>query len=344
MKSNIKKNYILRYLQSKFDDNTQEFGFVMGIDGSPLYQPITKEGTKGDPNEFTFVDEDTYEVSKISHIPVSFPVIEADYASLATITQDQKINSSSWSVVASFLLYIGDINVHNAMVYSIEEFRDRFLGKIDFMEGREIDYEALTTAPSVKWYLVTTSSSDVVPGGILTINGDRYMEYTLQIDLEVNDNLSMGNQFEFYMKKTVADEYEQILPVQVSWGSSNSLNGQQLLNNTELTDTRRSKMIHNLVASRGWAFTITLLFDDTKPIIVDLFKETFSIKDTMNTPYLLSVKYKKKTMVEDVPTFAYDSNLAFEYDLIPSDSMTEIVYGDKIIFTIGFTHSWNEVE
>ena len=80
--------YIL--LQSKFDDNTQEFGFVMGIDGSPLYQPITKEGTKGDPNEFTFVDEDTYEVSKISHIPVSFPVIEADYASLATITQDQK--------------------------------------------------------------------------------------------------------------------------------------------------------------------------------------------------------------------------------------------------------------
>ena len=53
------------------------------------------------------------------------------------------------------------------MVYSIEEFRDRFLGKIDFMEGREIDYEALTTAPTVKWYLVTTSSSDVVPGWYL---------------------------------------------------------------------------------------------------------------------------------------------------------------------------------
>ncbi|NCA80571.1 MAG: hypothetical protein EOM76_10380 [Sphingobacteriia bacterium] len=170
------------------------------------------------------------------------------------------------------------------------------------------------------------------------------MEYTLQIDLEVNDDLSMGNQFEFYMKKSVADEYEQILPVQVSWGSSNSLNGQQLLNNTELTDTRRSKMIHNLVASRGWAFTLTLLFDDTKPIIVDLFKETFLIKDTMNTPFSLSVKYKKKTMVANTPTFAYANNLAFEYDLIPSDSMTEIVYGDKIIFTVGFAPSWNEVE
>ena len=68
------------------------------------------------------------------------------------------------------------------------------------------------------------------------------------------------------------------LPVQVSWGSSNSLNGQQLLNNTELTDTRLAKIIHNLVASRGWAVTLTLLFDDTKPIIVDLFKETFSVK------------------------------------------------------------------
>lgn len=394
MKSNIKKNYILRYLQSKFDDNTQEFGFVMGIDGSPLYQPITKEGTKGNPNEFSFVDEDTYEVSKVSHIPVSFPVIEADYASLANIDQSQKINSSSWSVVASFLLYIGDINVHNAMVYSIEEFRDRFLGKIDFMEGREIDYESATTAPTVKWYLTTTSASDVVPGGVLTINGDRYLEYTLQIDLEVNDDLSMGNQFEFYFKKTSSATYEQVLPIQTSWGSSNGLNGQQLLNNTELTDTRRAKMIHNIVASRGWAVTFTFLFDDTKPIIVDLFKETYSLKDTMNTPYSLSAKYKKKTMVKEfvssdvtaynsasikstvipqdfsaldsedfsvghvvrvgtttfvyyivqsTPTFAYDSNLAFEYDLIPSDSITEIVYGDKIIFTIGFTPSWIEV-
>ena len=344
MKSNIKKNYILRYLQSKFDDNTQEFGFVMGIDGSPLYQPITKEGTKGDPNEFSFVNEETYEVSKISHIPVSFPVIEADYASLATITQDQKINSTSWSVVASFLLYIGDINVHNAMVYSIEEFRDRFLGKIDFIEGREIDYEALTTAPTVKWYLVTTSSMDVVPGGILTINGDRYMEYTLQIDLTVSDNLTFGNQFEFYIKKTTDEEYSRVLPIQASWGASNSLEGYQLLNNSTLNQDSlsKAKMIHNIISSRGWAINFTFLFDHSSSILKQLFKETYVFKPIMNTTYKIKMVYKQVVENEDssiMPTFVEDDSedyIGFEYEVVTGEGGTEVVYGENIIFSIGF--------
>ena len=92
-------------------------------------------------------------------------------------------------------------------------------------------------------------------GGILTINGDRYMEYTLQIDLTVSDNLTFGNQFEFYIKKTTDEEYSRVLPIQASWGASNSLEGYQLLNNSTLNQDSlsKAKMIHNIISSVDWA-------------------------------------------------------------------------------------------
>ena len=325
MKSNIKKNYILKYLQTKFNDTSQELGFMFGVEGMPLYQPITKESSTGDANETFEFDEETYQLSTTSYIPVSFPVITSDYANLATIEQDKRITSSSWSAVVSFLVFTNSY-FHNNAIFAMEEFRDKFLGKLDFMEGREYDYseEGLDVTPTTKWYTVATHAQDIEPGGLITINGSKYIEYTLQIDLDVADELAYGNQFEFYIKSAEEDSYSRVLPIQASWGASNSLEGKQLLNNSNLSvaDADKAKMIHSLVSSRGFAINYTFIFNPSDDILIDLFKETYIKKDTMNTPFWTQMKFKNKEMVDSVPTWAYDTRLGFEYKVIISEGAT----------------------
>ncbi|NCC41782.1 MAG: hypothetical protein EOM21_20690, partial [Gammaproteobacteria bacterium] len=258
MKSNIKRDYVLKYILDKFNVNTQDVDFLMGRDGMPLYQPISQEASQGDPNQFEFINEETYQYTKKQYVPVSVLVATSDFSNLTTIEQDKRVTSSSWSAVVEFLVFAGSF-VHNKIVFAMEEFRDKFFGKIDFMEGREWDYDTPSVKASKKYYNVVTHCSDLNPGGIVTINGDIYMSYTFDIDLDISDELAYGNQFEFYVKELVGDTYERVLPIVGSWGSSNSLKGVQLLKNTALSgdDLSKAKQIHNLVTSRGFNLNFT---------------------------------------------------------------------------------------
>ena len=343
LKSNIKRDYVLKYLLDKFNDTTQDVSFVMGSDGMPLYKPISKEGAEGNADEYSFINEETYQLTQEQYVAVSIPVITADYSNLANMDLSQRVTSSSWSAVVEFLVY-ADSYVHKKLTFTMEEFRDKFLGKLDFLEGREFDFDNTNVKPVTKYYNVVTTASDVMAGGIITINGDKYISYTLQIDLDVSDDLAYGNQFEFYIKSASEDEYTRVLPIQVSWGASNSLEGKQLLNNSNLSvaDADKAKMIHSIVSSRGWAINYTFIFDPNIDIMIDLFKETFIKKDVMNTPFYIQIKFKKKVYdaITGIPTWEYDDRLEFDYTVITGEGGTEVVYGDIIMFSIGFTPSW----
>ncbi len=398
MKSNIKKDDVLRYLLDKFNDTTQEVGFVMGSEGLPLYRMMTDESARGNGEYYEFVDEETYQLSKTQAIPVAIPVITADYASLATVDQSsidyQRITSSSWSAVVSFLVFQNSY-VHRKLTFAMEEFRDKFLGNLDILQTREYDYLNTSQKPNKKFLVVATSAGDLIPSGLVTINGDIFLEYTLQIDLDTSDDIAYGNQFEFYITNDkpkkfvettltvynsavnkyqsptlptdsssfdegdvfrigssspytyfiVVDTYKRILPIQASWGASNSLSGFQLLNNLGLSqeDIIKSKMVHNIVASRGWGINFTFFFQPSKPMIKELFKETYRLKDKMNTPYVIKMKFKRLDVIEGVPQFVYDDEIGFEYNVATGEGGTEVVYGDITLFTIGFSPSWINV-
>ncbi len=404
-KSNIKREYILDYLKSKFNSTTQGVGFVMGIDGMELYRPITSDGTQGNPDTQFEFDEATYKLVKSQNIPVSFPVIEADYANLKTINGDKRINTTSFTVVASMLVFVNSY-VHNKLMFAVEEFRDKFLGDLDVIQGREYDYDDASKKPITKYYTVATSAGDIVPQGIIEINGDLFLEYIFNIDLDISDGIAYGNQFEFYIgnkrirefelsTKTYFDnssdafiyedltitmldansndfkigsalrigvdpnftyyrvvvssgneiDYRRVLPIQASWGASNSLNGYQLLRNVDLSelDKDKAKMIHNLVASRGWAINFTFFFEANSYIIRELFKETYKMKDKMNKGFNVKMVFRRLIVSGNVPKFEVDNDIGFEYDVITGEGGTEVVYGDTIMFTIGFSPSWKSI-
>lgn len=408
MKSKVKKEYVLQYLLNKLNNTTQEVPFIMGLNGMLLYRPIMNEN--GDfSGEFEMTDPSTYTFERIDRVPVGILVSNGDYSVIKSQDGLNTIDSSAFNATLSFLVYAEVLEVYQKLMFSMEEFRDKLLGNIDFMRGAEYDYTEDTVFS--KYWTVATHCDDFVPGSELIVNGNRYIEFTLSIDLDVSEDLPYGNQFEwsvassvktwiltdeatfnasqkekidvnqtgyitprpdlfpsalekelgtvlrasyrpmpeevyyaYYIVKYDYKEYERIVPLITSWGSSQSLNGFQLLRNKLLSEDylKKAQSIHNVASSRGWAITFTMLFKDTSDIVIDLFKETYPIKEYMNRPYKVKLVYKKKTFVDNVPQFVEYAPLGFETEVIPQDNGTSSVHGDNLSFSLSMSLYWSE--
>lgn len=350
MKSYIKKNDILNYILSKFNDDnaTQDVTFVMGAEGMPLYKPISYEGANGTPDEFEFFDNATYEITKSQAIPISIPAIEANYANLKSIAEDRRLNSATFSVVVSFLVYANSY-VHNKLVFAIEEFRDKILGNIDILNVKQWDYANVDTAAAFTNYTVVVASGDLSPGELLTINGDIFLEYTLTIDLDVSEGVDYGNQYEFFISSATHTTPTRVLPLQASWGISNSMKANQLLRNEQVLneetttnhEKNRFKALHNLIDVKGFTVNMTLVKNnDASDILNELFEETYSLYSVMNKPYRITMKYRPITGSAGSKTFgtAVDK---FTYDMLVMEGAVEMVHGDDITFNLTFVPSWN---
>lgn len=356
MKSHIKKNDILEYILNQFNDDnaTQDITFVMGSEGMPLYKPISFEGAGGVPDEYEFFDEQTYQISKTQAIPISIPIITSEYSNLRTLEADKRINSASWSVTVSFLVFANSY-VHNKLVFAIEEFRDKMLGKTDILNIKQWDYADTETSASYTNYTITTSTGDLQPGGLLTINGDIFLDYTLTIDLDVGEGIDYGNQYEFYVAKTKTEgnfDYQRILPLQTSFGVTNSMKANQLLRNENVLNNQqvsnhtknRYKALHNLVDTKGFSLNMSLMkTNESNSIIESLFDETYKVTDVLNVPYQIQMKYRPIEGSDGQKTFGTAVE-KFSYSMVVLEATTEVIYGDDIMFNITFVPSWKEVE
>lgn len=406
MKSKIKKEYVLNYLLNKLNTTTQEVPFIMGLNGMLLYRPVMNEN--GDfSGEFEMTDPDTYTFERKDRVPVGIIVSNGDYSTIKSQDGSITIDGASFSATLSFLVYADIVSVYQKLIFSMEEFRDKLLGNIDFLKGAEYDYVGDTAF--VKYWTVATHCDDFQPGSELIVNGNRFIEFTLNIDLDISEDLPYGNQFEWSVAPSVKSwvvttqaiydtttkqkiqldqtgyttpqpnlfpsttpynlgdvlrvayrpspgevfyayyyvqydytTYERILPLTVAWGSSQSLSGFQLLRNNLLgTDVlQKAQAVHNVASSRGWAITLTMLFKDTSNIVVELFKETYPIKEYMNRPYKIKAVYKKKTLVGGIPQFSEFAPLGFECQVIPQDNGTTSVHGDTLSFSLSMSLYW----
>lgn len=408
MKSKVKKEYVLQYLLDKLNDTTQEVPFAMGLNGMLLYKPVLNENGEF-TGQFEMTDPDTYTFERVDKVAVGIVVSNGDYSTIKSQDETISIDGASFSSTLSFLVFSSDIAVYQKLMFSMEEFRDKVLGKLDFLKGAEYDYVGDTAV--VKYWTVATHCDDFQPGSELIVNGNRFIEFTLNIDLDISEDLPYGNQFEwsvapsikswvattknvydtttkqkiqldqigftspqpnlfpsastydlgdilrvsyrptpeevfyaYYYVQYAYSTYERVLPLAVAWGSSQSLSGFQLLRNNLLsTDVlKKAQTIHNIASSRGWAITLTMLFKDTSNIVVELFKETYPIKEYMNKPYKIKAVYKKKTMVGGIPQFDEYSPLGFECEVLPQDNGTTSVHGDTLTFSLSMTLYWSD--
>jgi len=409
MKSKIKKEQVLKFLMDKLNNNYYGVPFYMGVDGMPVYKPLLDDN--GNITDIEVVDQETYEQDFISKVPVSVMVSNGDYSTLKDLTGNgNDVNGASFSATLGFLLQVEDTKTYKVMLEAVEQVRDEMLG--GFFILKAVQYNFTNDTKSIYPYLVATHCDDIQVNYELELNGKRYLQYSLSVDLDISENISYGNQYEWYVAnykkvwtvttKTYYDDYkrtklyldqrpnlspnpslfpnvdttefntalrvdtlngvgqniqtyyrllyteqsyERIMPLIVSWGSSQSLTGFQMLRNNLLNEDeiKKAKMIHSVASTRGWAFTLTLQMQDTKNVLVDLFQETLPKKDNLQLPYKIKAVYKKMTIVGETITFETFDKMGFELSLIPQDSGTSSVLGDNIIFTLSLSPFWGDI-
>lgn len=216
MKSKIKKEQVLKFLMDKLNGNYYGVPFYMGVDGLPVYKPLLDEN--GNITDIEIVDQETYEQDFISKVPVSVMVSNGDYSTLKDLTGNgNDVNGASFSATLGFLLQVEDTKTYKVMLEAVEQVRDEMLG--GFFILKAVQYNFANDTKSTYPYLVATHCDDIQVNYELELNGKRYLQYTLSVDLDISENISYGNQYEWYVTsykkvwtlttKTYYDDYKR---------------------------------------------------------------------------------------------------------------------------------------
>lgn len=143
---------------------------------------------------------------------------------------------------------------------------------------------------------------------------------------------------------SVPVDTQEVIPLIASWGTNQDQESFQTLRPYTGSTQKyidRAKEVHNYVKSRGFGATFTLLLDTSQQIIKTLFKETFQ---KLIKPNVYTIGMVMKEFDGDTGEFVDSTDLTFERDMIFGEAeVGDIVYGEPIIFSIGFTPSAKDV-
>ncbi len=134
---------------------------------------------------------------------------------------------------------------------------------------------------------------------------------------------------------------QNVIPLIASWGTTQDQESFQTLRPLNPTLAERAKEVHNYVKSKGFGTSFTLLLDFSQPIVKELYKESFT-KTERPSVYQIT----QKTLVYDSVSedFIYDTDLTFTRKMIYGEvQVGDVVYGEPIVFGIGFTPSAKDV-
>ena len=351
--TNIKQTDLLKYLADKFNDNSFGIPFKMGVyeayeDSSNqvhlfIYAPQNANENGHFDETFEF-NEETYQNDKKNFVVMSGGISSGEYTPLPNI------QLVSYDISLSFLVFV-DNPISEVIRLAIEEVRDGLIGNLDFLPIKEIDLSNEEGDLITTHLKVATTADSIVYGNIDEIMGRRYMEYSLNVTLTVSKNVEMGNQFRWQIAKVeydqegieiplTSEDFETVIPLIADFGTTQDLESFQTLRSFS-TSNDKYKQVHNYVKSRGHALVLTFLLDTTKPIIKELFKETFKVLSYPNI-YVINMGFVELDTNTESET--YGEYIVLDSDMqknnirvvIEEASPSEVVYGEPITFTVGF--------
>jgi hypothetical protein len=301
------------------------------VDNTGLVINIPVINNEGQFDTFETFDDETYQITKKAFVAMQGMATNGEYTPLPNV------QLVAYDIPLEFLVYI-DNPISEIIRMAIEEIRDSFIGNIDILEIEEVDLEDETEGAStiVDYLKITTTSDSLDFGEIFTINKRRYLNYSLNVTLTVSKNVEMGNQFEWGIKLADDATYETVVPLSVSWGTTQDMESFQTLQSLNPLTVSKSKQVHNYVKSRGYGMVMTFLLDTSSPILRRFFKDSF---EEVDTPYIYNIQMKFKEVDVD-GDLVYASDLTFTKRVIFGESQpSEISYGEPVVLSVGFVIS-----
>ena len=147
--------------------------------------------------------------------------------------------------------------------------------------------------------------------------------------------------WEYVTYSTTCNEF---IPLIASWATNQDQESFQTLRpfatTTEVIKAR-AREVHNYVKNRGFGTVFTFLLDSSQTIIRDFFKETFQ---KLDTPNIYEIEMTMKEYDDTTEAFVDSTDLTFSRTMIFGEAESgDIVYGEPIVFAIGFTPSAKDV-
>lgn len=345
--TNIKQTDLLKYLADKFNQNSFGIPFKMGSYESyedeanqvHLFVYAPQNPYDGKFDERYSYNEETYQIQRENFVVMSGGISSGEYTPLPNV------QLVAYDITLSFLVFV-DNPISEIIRLAIEEVRDGLIGNLDKLEITEIDLENEDGELINEHLRVATTADSIMFGDVNEIMGRRYMEYALTVTLTVSKNIELGNQFEWEFAKVkyegnvevplTSEDFKPVIPLIADFGAVQDLESFQTLRSFRTTNDKY-KQVHNYVKSRGHSVVFTFLFDSKQPMIRELFKETFKVLDHPNI-YVINMKFRE---LDEHGDYVYEDDMQKSgiRVVVEEASPSEIVYGEPVVFTVGFSIS-----
>lgn len=192
--ANIKQTDLLEFIVNQFNSNSFGIPYRMGTyegdasNGLVIYAPpMSNDGFFDKTAQF---DEETYQTTEKSFVAMQAQMSNGDYVALPDTSL------VTYSVSVSFLVNI-DNPISEIIRMSIEEVRDRLIGRINTLAINEVDLDNENGAVLEDMLKIVTNASGIDFGQIIEIKGRRYLEYSLTVNMTISKDVEFGNQFEW---------------------------------------------------------------------------------------------------------------------------------------------------
>lgn len=342
MSKNVRQTDIMMFLTDKFNENTFEIPFRQGFyqaqgqDDLNIVWYKPKLNDKGLFDIEDSFDTETYAFNKNRFVVMQTDVSTGDYIGLPSVKM------GSYTSNIEIMVYADDPLILITTKMAIEEIRDSFIGTQHFYKVEEQNENTVDDV----YLKIVTNAGGIDYGNEIVIKGRKFLIMSFTVDVTISKNVDFGNQVKWQVSKYDEDTsswsaYETVVPLISSWGVSQDMASEQTLNSLNPIVVDKSKEVHNYVKSRGWGMTFTFIKTSDNTMIREMFKESIN---TPTTPPLYKIKMEFGEYDENLNVIVYKSDMSFEKICVYGEAEpADIVYGEPIVFAIGFVVSSKKV-
>ena len=345
-KYHIQEVDIYKFITDTFNDNSSDnkISFSIGYyfmdisegDRGAFFKRFTQQGGRFDIKK-TFSD-DTYELNDTTFVPMSIPMLNANYLA------HDVIKEVTYEPTIQFLVYSENINAFNAIMLTIEQVRARLIQYQTTLDVEYIDIDNPTASTRITETLkVIAMAGEINYGDLISIAGKRYLSVTMPLTLEVTNVGEYGNQEKWYLSvpSVGSGAFYEIQPLSWNYGVGISTEANQLLNDVDLTDDSASDVIRHVPINTAYSIAMAVQIDLSNDILYKIFKDSrLPTKQATKEIWTLKSEFYKLNDISGEFEIDNDLTINNEFYLDMKKPIEQLSKGEKIIYSLSFVPRW----
>lgn len=282
------------------------------------------------------LDNDTYELNDTSFVPMSIPMLNANYLA------HDVIKEVTYEPTIEFLVYVENIATFHAIELVLKELRARFIQYQTTLDVSYINIDDTSGDKIQETLKVIAMSGEINYGNIVRIANKAYLSISMPLTLEVTNHGEYANQERIYLSVPSIENgaYQEVQPLAWNWGTGVDTYAAQTLND-KTNSIARSQYSRHIPKVTAFSYGMALQIDFRFPILRKIYKDSRQpTQETVRELWL--VKSEVSVFNYETKQWEVDDDLSLVQQCILDKKalIDEVSKGEKIIFGLSFVPAW----